>query len=425
MKAIWRTQRRSLTTIAGIKNAVSVALKDFRGTLIEQLGRRMNKTDAEILNKYLQKIIAPVHNSNITDSNKPKIENNVHNTNINTLPEPFPKKKDLISDNSSTNSLENELEMSLLHPIFGQMVSDLGYKKVYTTNVRRLSLSPVWEKQRILRPERSAKIANAMKSKSDNHHLRLPGVISMYYDSKAEKYGIVDGQHRVGALILLAQQGLWNDISRNIMIDVFHTNSEDEIISLFKEINSAEPVRLIDLDFSSSSIPSLSENISNSQNTVTGTQGGTTQRTTSTSADTTTLATTTTATSSDMKTPPVPVVTIDIRSIITEGVEELAKKYVEMFKTSSRCRPPHLNIDVLRDDLYQAEFVQKHNIKSSKQLLEKLESINQNLSKKYTLKSSTDSDENNTSKLAAREKACKFNFFLGLDNNKEWINSSS
>jgi hypothetical protein len=45
------------------------------------------------------------------------------------------------------------------HPIFGQLLADIGYKQVYLTSARRLVLAQVWQKQRTLRPERSAGIA--------------------------------------------------------------------------------------------------------------------------------------------------------------------------------------------------------------------------------------------------------------------------
>jgi hypothetical protein len=46
-----------------------------------------------------------------------------------------------------------------LHPIFGMLLADVGYKKVYLTSARRLVHAQVWQKQRILRPERSEGIA--------------------------------------------------------------------------------------------------------------------------------------------------------------------------------------------------------------------------------------------------------------------------
>lgn len=75
----------------------------------------------------------------------------------------------------------------------------------------------------------------------------LSGVITMYLDKKTGKAGIVDGQHRAGALMLLSQQGHWDRLKRNILIDVFNTDNDEDIAALFKEINSAEPVRLVDM----------------------------------------------------------------------------------------------------------------------------------------------------------------------------------
>ena len=69
----------------------------------------------------------------------------------------------------------------------------------------------------------------------------------MYCDKKTGRYGIIDGQHRAGALLIMAQQGHWNEYERNILVDVFVTQSEKQISELFREINSAEPVRLVDM----------------------------------------------------------------------------------------------------------------------------------------------------------------------------------
>lgn len=38
-----------------------------------------------------------------------------------------------------------------VHPIYGSILSNLGYKKVYMTSLQRLVRAPVWERQRILR----------------------------------------------------------------------------------------------------------------------------------------------------------------------------------------------------------------------------------------------------------------------------------
>lgn len=52
-----------------------------------------------------------------------------------------------------------------VHPILGQLVADLKYKRVYRTSIASLIKVPVWEKQRILRPERALAIAEAKLKK--------------------------------------------------------------------------------------------------------------------------------------------------------------------------------------------------------------------------------------------------------------------
>ena len=136
-------------------------------------------------------------------------------------------------------------ESLIIHPIFGKKIVDLGYKTVYLTSVSLLAKTQVWERQRTLRPDRAARIASSKialgRAKS------LSGVITMFCDKSSGQSGIVDGQHRSGALMMLAQQGHWEGHEMNILIDVFETQNDDEITALFKEINSAEPVRLVDM----------------------------------------------------------------------------------------------------------------------------------------------------------------------------------
>ena len=82
--------------------------------------------------------------------------------------------------------------------------------------------------------------------------------------------------------------GHWDELRRNILVDVFTVTSEQQIMSLFKEINSGEPVKLVDMP---------------------DTEGA-----------------------SD-----------DVRAMLSEATETLLLRYPDMFKTSSRCRVPHLH----------------------------------------------------------------------------------
>lgn len=47
----------------------------------------------------------------------------------------------------------------------------------------------------------------------------------------------MDGQHRLSALLVLADEGLWDRSERNIVAEVFNTKDEDEVATLFAEIN--------------------------------------------------------------------------------------------------------------------------------------------------------------------------------------------
>jgi hypothetical protein len=205
------------------------------------------------------------------------------------------------------------------HEVYGKLLVDLGYKKVYLTNIEKLIRIPVWEKQRILRPERAKEIAN-LKSKNGTKE-KLPGIITLFEDIQTGRIGILDGQHRAGALLILAQRNEWNEKAYNIMIEIFPIENKNDISNLFKEINSSEPV--LDVD-----VPT-----------------------------------------EDPK-------SINHINILNIAVEALSNRYPAMFKPSMKCRPPHLNIDVLRDDLYQSDIITRLNIRTPEALLEKLEAIN-------------------------------------------------
>jgi len=224
---------------------------------------------------------------------------------------------------------------------------------------------PVWEKNRILRPERAKKIAHS-KIKSTTGHPSLSGVITLYSDEQSGRYGIVDGQHRAASLVILSSEGHWNETKKNIVIDVFNTKSEQEINELFKEINSSEPVRLIDMPDEGASD--------------------------------------------------------DLRTLLVEVTDILQSKYPDMFKTSSRCRPPHVNVDNLRDELFQNDYCKKHSLKDGKKLLTSLEQVNESLSKltdEQWLGLEDVSGYRYNANETALKKARTYHFYLGLD--RSWV----
>lgn len=92
------------------------------------------------------------------------------------------------------------------HPLLGEQVASLGYKTLYLTSVKSLVLTPVWKKQRILRPERAALIAkDKVRSGLASS---MSGTIALYMHRRTKEIGIIDGQHRAAALMILAQEGV-------------------------------------------------------------------------------------------------------------------------------------------------------------------------------------------------------------------------
>jgi hypothetical protein len=230
-----------VTTVNGL---VHDQLGSLKGSVLDAMAKRMPQKDAEQMLRHWSHLI---HNEPL------KVDLNNKQQQVETVPAiataklspAILKSTDAFDKKSKFEIPENVMAVHLLHPIMGERLIDLGYKSVFLTSVQSLARAPIWEKQRILRPDRAARIA---ASKIQNGRADgIPGVITMYHNKLSGEVGIVDGQHRAGALLLLAQQGHWNEYARNIVVDVFTVDKEDDIAALFKEINSAEPVRLIDM----------------------------------------------------------------------------------------------------------------------------------------------------------------------------------
>jgi len=274
---------------------------------------------------------------------------------------------------ASTTKTAVESESS---PVLGDLVADLGYKKVYLTSVSALSRIPVWKKQRILRRERLQMIAESMKRWSSPY---LPGIITLYEDSTSGDVGIIDGQHRAGALRFLVDQGVWDQDAKNVVIEVFPISSEKNIATLFTAINAAEPVREIDLPFEDLTAEQQSEGIKSEATRA------------------------------------------KVKSLIDEATEILREKYKEMFKTSSRCKRPHLNIDVLRSSLFGVDAVQEEKFATAAELVSHLESINTRLSTDFS-KSGSGSELSDFDKKAL-QKATENKFYLGMK--QDWLYDNS
>ena len=214
--------------------------------------------------------------------------------------------------------------------------------------------------------------------------MTLPGVITIYEegakdsgesvdnsnDSDSSKgnmnmnhIGLLDGQHRVGALNLLSEAGTLDVNAHVIMVEVFPVSSGEEIKRLFTEINTCQPVNVIDL-------PDVAEE-------------------------------------GEKKT-------------INDGCELIRSKYEDMFKASTNCRMPHMNIDNLRDELFKSNIIGRENIENSSQLVEWIMARNTFLAKKkeaYWKKVYKGRNFDTIQK--SLTKAKERNFFIGMDRN--WI----
>eukprot|EP00548_Thalassiothrix_antarctica_P015798 CAMPEP_0194176312 /NCGR_PEP_ID=MMETSP0154-20130528/10236_1 /TAXON_ID=1049557 /ORGANISM="Thalassiothrix antarctica, Strain L6-D1" /LENGTH=401 /DNA_ID=CAMNT_0038890433 /DNA_START=21 /DNA_END=1223 /DNA_ORIENTATION=- len=270
------------------------------------------------------------------------------------------KNKQKDKEESLLQQEESQQEEQKEHPMLGKVVADFGYKKIYQVPAQTLVSIPVWKKQRCYRHDRAKVI---VKDKLKTPYLGLPGIIVLHEDEDG-KMSILDGQHRVGALALLLKHKESFDFLDKILVEVYTSSSQDNTTttthnyeeSLFIEINKSEPMNLVDM-------PGV-------------------------------------ASTKD-------------RNIITTAASKLKDQYPDMFKPSQKCRPPHLNIDNLRDVLFASDVIQRHTLTSSALLLEWIQTQNEALKGKY------DTKEGVLKNAAFNEKSLKkakeHNFYLGLE----------
>jgi len=256
------------------------------------------------------------------------------------------------------------------HPILGQVLMDFGYKRLHVASAKKLSAIPIWEKQRVYRHDRAKVMAN---DKMKTLELGLPGVVALH-ETPDGTLSIIDGQHRVGMLTILESKKSVsggkkqvNNAQLNldqILVEVFpqkSSSSSTHAKDLFTEINKAEPVKLVDM-------PGVAP-------------------------------------------------TKD-RRIIDDAAMSLQDKYPEMFKPSQRCRPPHLNIDNLRDAIFASGVLKKYDLKNKTSLLKWMQEMNDIMAKKYEMGGGDVIFDGNKNALL---KAKKFGFYLGLD--LSWLHS--
>ena len=145
------------------------------------------------------------------------------------------------------------------------------------------------------RADKIAKEKTGKKKPGDP--LGLPGVITMYTDSETGKSGVLDGQHRIGALKIMAEDAVWPQ-EQEVLLEVHAVNTATDAKELFTEINKAEPLKLIDMPDATTAYH---------------------------------------------------------RTMLASVANQLAKEFPAMFKPTTRCRAPHTNVDNLREELFLAE----------------------------------------------------------------------
>lgn len=212
---------------------------------------------------------------------------------------------------------------------------------------------------------------------------------------------------------------------KNVAIEVFPVNNEAEIVSLFREINAAEPVRLIDLPEEAGSQVSnfqlhhvdycLLSHLQNEEE-IEQSQG--------TSLEKSELSTKELSSKGLVQAGKKQLENKE-RAIVTEAVEILKNRYPDMFKPTSRCKIPHLNADVLRDDIFSNGIISTRGITSTEELLTYLESVNNSLSDKYAAIMASPKKRKLLSKSVqnAISKSVSLGFFLGIE--KDWLISTS
>lgn len=105
----------------------------------------------------------------------------------------------------------------------------------------------------------------------------------------------------------------------------------------------------------------------------------------------------------------------------------LQSDFEEMFKTSLKCKPPHLHEAVFRDDVFQSEVIERRGLKSGTDLLKLITAVNDTYSKrsdeeweKILLDSKVFKTKSKMLNEAVK-KARVNHFFLGLDSS--WMHS--
>ncbi|KAG7369050.1 hypothetical protein IV203_031793 [Nitzschia inconspicua] len=272
---------------------------------------------------------------------------------------------------ASTMDANEDSESADSHPILGPVVADLGYKRIHLVSSGKLGTIPIWKRQRTYRNDRARRMAS---EKEATMHLGFPGIICLYEDSKGG-LSILDGQHRVGMMQALREiqnkKGSTSNkdqVFQKVLVEVYTNPDNSTVVAskndkgiaeqVFLEINKAEPLKLLDM-------PGVAS-----------------------AAD---------------------------RKLITDAVETLQNQFPKMFSTSQRCRSPNVNIDNLRNSIYGANILKRHELTTSGNLVDWLMVQNAALGEAY------ERDDTRQKFLSPKtwSKASKNGFYLGLESS--WL----
>jgi hypothetical protein len=252
----------------------------------------------------------------------------------------------------------------------------------------------------------------------------------------------------------IVRTGHWSPTERNVLVEVFATETPQQVSTLFREINAAEPVRLVDLlAHDHGELGEMAEMAEGQEVVLAGgdqsRQGEQEQKRAGNSPDSSGKGTDQEKPQSAFVPAPAPgaateapweareladdsatsakTATLDgsvdapsqherVLEVLNTATDALAARYPGMFKPSSRCKPPHLNADVLRDELFQSGFLQRHAgaTDSAEALLGALDAVNAALAKQHR-----DAAPGAGSASAAAKKAREHGLYLGLD--KAWL----
>lgn len=257
----------------------------------------------------------------------------------------------------------------------------------------------------------------------------------------------------MGALSLLCAQGHWDAAAKNVLLEVFDVDGDDEVASLFTEINSAEPVRLVDLPpqilekveaheagreekVEAAKAPSSvaqrkpvgkgKEPVGKSEEAQEGVamhKGEEVRGETITAKDQ--------AVKGGKK--GASALGILRREVLESVAQTLRERYPDLFRETARCRPPHLNIDLVREELFHCAYLSSmrpqkeagkgktrtpEEVKNemAERLLARIGQVNEEL-KADLLREGTD-QKKPKAHLLALTKAKEHNLFLGM--RRDW-----